>query len=122
LRRDRDGSRRDGARVDRRHRRGAWGPDALPDTFLQDCSPEIAVEAGAHLARQSLSVLQQPVTASAWRQIPSTYLVCTRDRGTPVAAQREFARRATHVVELDAGHHPFLSQPAAVAGLITGLS
>jgi pimeloyl-ACP methyl ester carboxylesterase len=96
--------------------------DALAGTFLQDCSPQIVAEAHARLARQSLSVTQQPVTAAAWHQVPSTYLVCTSDQGTPAQAQRNFASRATHVVELDAGHHPFLSQPAAVADVIAGLA
>jgi pimeloyl-ACP methyl ester carboxylesterase len=72
-------------------------------------------------ARQSLAVLEQPVQAAAWQQVPSTYLVCTQDRGTPAARQREFAARATEVVELDAGHHPFISQPAAVRDLIVAL-
>ena len=76
-------------------------------------------EALNHLARQSLSVTQQPVRASAWQQLPTTYLVCTEDRGTPATAQREFARRAAEVVELNSGHHPFMSQPGAVADLIT---
>jgi pimeloyl-ACP methyl ester carboxylesterase len=97
-------------------------PDALAGTFLQDCPPEIVDDAANHLARQSLSVIHQPVTAAAWQQMPATYLVCAEDNGTPVAAQREFARRATDVVELDAGHHPFLSQPDAVADLISNLT
>lgn len=103
---------------------GTFGvrPDALADTFLRDCSPEIADEAVNHVARQSLSVTQQPVTASAWQQVPSTYLVCTQDRGTPVTAQRKFARRANSLVEIDSGHHPFPSQPEAVADLISGSS
>lgn len=101
---------------------GTFGvrPDALVDTFLQDC-PDVGQEAGSRLARQSLSVLGQPVTASAWQQVPSTYLVCTEDRGTPVAAQRGFARRAGAVVEIGAGHHPFLSRPGEVADLVVGL-
>jgi pimeloyl-ACP methyl ester carboxylesterase len=97
-------------------------PESLADTFLQDCSAEIVDEAVNHLARQSLSVTQHPVTSSAWQQVPTTYVVCTEDRGTPVAAQREFARRADKVVELNTGHHPFLSQPGAVADLISNLS
>ncbi len=96
--------------------------ESLAGTFLQDCPAEIAAEAKNHLARQSLSVIGHPVTASAWHQVPSTYLVCTEDRGTPVAAQREFARRANTVVEFDAGHHPFLSQPDTVADLISSLA
>lgn len=102
---------------------GTFGvrPEALVETFLQDCPPAIGAAAGGHLARQSLSVLQQPVRASAWREIPTTYLVCAADRGTPVSAQRAFARRADHTVDTDAGHHPFLSQPQAVVDLIMGL-
>lgn len=96
-------------------------PEALADTFLQDCDAEIQRQAVERTARQSLAVLEQPVRAAAWHDVPSTYLVCAQDRGTPAARQREFARRAGAVVELDAGHHPFLSQPAAVRDLILGL-
>jgi len=96
-------------------------PDLLTATFLQDC-PDVADEATHHLARQSLSVTQQPVRAAAWQQVPTTYLVCTLDRGTPVEAQRGFAERAGSVVRMETGHHPFLSQPQAVADLVEGLA
>ncbi|CAA9487097.1 MAG: hypothetical protein AVDCRST_MAG67-2202 [uncultured Solirubrobacteraceae bacterium] len=96
-------------------------PDALAETFLQDCGPEIQRQATDKTARQSLAVLEQPVQSAAWQQVASTYLVCADDRGTPADLQREFARRAGSVVEIDAGHHPFLSQPAAVRDLILGL-
>lgn len=95
--------------------------EALAETFLQDCDPPIQQQALGRTAKQSLAVLEQPVGSAAWQQVPSTYLVCTQDRGTPAALQREFARRATNTVSFDAGHHPFLSQPAAVRDLITGL-
>lgn len=96
-------------------------PDALAETFLQDCGPEIQRQATDKTARQSLAVLEQPVRSAAWQHVPSTYLICTEDRGTPAELQREFAGRAGSVVEIDAGHHPFLSQPAAVRDLILGL-
>jgi pimeloyl-ACP methyl ester carboxylesterase len=96
-------------------------PDALVETFLRDCDPEIQRQASDKMARQSLAILEQPVRAAAWQQVASTYLVCAEDRGTPVDLQREFAARAGSVVELDAGHHPFLSQPAAVRDLVLSL-
>jgi pimeloyl-ACP methyl ester carboxylesterase len=96
-------------------------PDALAETFLQDCSPEIQRQAADKTARQSLVVLEQPVQSAAWQQVASTYLVCAQDRGTPAELQREFAVRAGSVIELDAGHHPFLSQPAAVRDLVLSL-
>ena len=95
--------------------------EALAETFLQDCDPEIQRQAGDKTARQSLAVLEQPAQSAAWQHVPSTYLVCAQDQGTPADLQREFAGRAASVVELDAGHHPFLSQPAEVRDLIVGM-
>ena len=97
-------------------------PDALAETFLHDCDPEIQRQATSKTSRQSLAVLEQPVQSAAWQQVPSTYLVCAEDRGTPAHVQRQFADRAGNVVELDTGHHPFLSQPAAVSELILSLA
>jgi pimeloyl-ACP methyl ester carboxylesterase len=101
---------------------GTFGvrPEALVETFLQDCDAEVQRDAMGKTARQSLAVLDAPVGAAAWQEVPTTYLVCTEDRGTPADAQREFAARAGEVVEIDAGHHPFLSQPAAVRDLVLG--
>jgi pimeloyl-ACP methyl ester carboxylesterase len=96
-------------------------PDALAETFLQDCGPEIQRQAMDKTAHQSLAVLEHPVRSAVWQQVASTYLVCAKDRGTPAERQREFARRAGSIVELDAGHHPFLSQPAAVRDLVLSL-
>ena len=96
-------------------------PEALAETFLQDCDPEIQRRAMDKTARQSLAVLEQSVQSAAWQNVPSTYLVCAKDRGTPADRQREFAGRAASVVELDAGHHPFLSQPVEVRDLIVAL-
>ena len=94
--------------------------DDLVATFLQDC-PDTGPEALTRLARQSLQVTGQPVGAPAWHDLPTTYLVCADDLGTPADRQREFARRARTVIELAAGHHPFLSQPQAVRDVVLSL-
>jgi len=95
--------------------------DALAETFLQDCDRRLQQEALDKTAWQSLAVLAQPVRAAAWQHLPSTYLVCAADRGTPAQRQREFARRAGSVVEIDAGHHPFISRPDFVGDLVMEL-
>ncbi len=102
---------------------GTFGvrPELLVETFLQDCDPDIQVQAADRLARQSVQVTAQPVRTAAWQQVPTTYLVCAQDRGTPPSRQRGFARKATSVVEFESGHHPFLSQPDAVSDLLLGL-
>ena len=102
---------------------GTFGvrPALLTQVFLQDCDTEVRAQAPSRLARQSVTVIGAPVAAAAWHQVPSTYLVCAQDRGTSADRQRGFAARAGAVVELDAGHHPFLSRPAAVRDLVLGL-
>ena len=102
---------------------GTFGvrPQCLVETFLQDCDPDTQAQAADRLARQSVQVTAQPVGAAAWQLVPSTYLVCAQDNGTPAQRQRDFARKAGTVVELDTGHHPFLSQPSAVRNLVLSL-
>jgi len=95
-------------------------PELLAETFLHDC-PEFADDARRRLAPQTLSITQQPVRAAAWHEIPTTYLICSADRGTPAERQRAFAARADTVVECDAGHHPFLSQPETVVDLVASV-
>ena len=60
-------------------------------------------------------------SSPAWRDIPSTYVVCARDQAIHPDVQRQMARHATSVVEWDADHSPFVSDPARVAELLAGL-
>src|SRR6516162_3680944 len=63
---------------------GTFGarPELFAETFVQDCPPDIARDGAALLVRQTLAVTQQPVRAAAWHDLPTTYVVCTEDRGT----------------------------------------
>lgn len=92
------------------------------ERFLQDVT-DAGLVRGAHerLAPQSAVVFGTPVTAAAWQQVPSTYLVCAQDNSTPPALQREHAARAGGVVELPTGHHPMLSRPDLVADAVLGI-
>ena len=58
---------------------------------------------------------KQTLRAVAWREKPSTYVVCAEDRATPPEAQREYAKRADSVVDLPTSHHPMLSCPELLA-------
>jgi pimeloyl-ACP methyl ester carboxylesterase len=96
---------------------GTFGARAemAQELFLQDCDQEAIDGAFARLTRQSAAVVTQPVRNAGWKHTPSTYLVCAEDRATPPAVQRAQAARAGRVIELPAGHHPFLSHPELVA-------
>ena len=60
------------------------------------------------------------ISEAAWRMKPSWYLVTSDDRMIPPAAQRSMAERTgATVTEVPASHSVYVSQPAAVAALIT---
>lgn len=93
-------------------------PGLIRQLFLQDCDETTTEHALARLTRQSLTPFTQAPREIAWQQKPSTYFVCTEDLATPAEVQRRRVRSGARLVELHAGHHPFLSRPEAFADSI----
>jgi pimeloyl-ACP methyl ester carboxylesterase len=86
--------------------------------FFNDLDATSAANAAGQIGYQSDSSMRQPLTETAWKTIPSTYIICDADNALPVAAQERMAKRANAVYRLHTSHSPFLSQPAALAPLI----
>jgi pimeloyl-ACP methyl ester carboxylesterase len=60
------------------------------------------------------------ITEPAWRAKPSWHLLTTEDKMIPPAAQRVMSGRAGATVTVaTASHSVYVSQPAAVAAIIT---
>ncbi len=112
---------------------GAPVPPILPpeDGFLLlDRAKFAASFAGDLLAEQAafmadsqvpwgIGALRGTVSEPAWRIKPSWYMVATDDRMIPPPTQRAMSERAgSTVVEGPGSHAVYVSQPAAVAGLI----
>lgn len=70
------------------------------------------------------SAFQATLTAAAWRQLPSWFLVAAEDRSISPDLLRFYARRASGATpggataEVASSHVPFLSHPAEVARVI----
>jgi pimeloyl-ACP methyl ester carboxylesterase len=91
------------------------------EIFYNGVSPELTASSVAALRLQSRSSFEQPLTRAAWREVPSTYVVCEADRAIPPVAQEMLAQRAGTVHRLPAGHSPFLSHPQELAALLRPL-
>lgn len=88
------------------------------DLFFHDCDEAVAAAACARLLPMSLAAMTGTAETAAWRQKPSTYVVCTDDHALPVALQRSGAARVDRVIDLDASHSPFLSRPHDLARIL----
>lgn len=76
--------------------------------FLRDSQVPIA-----------MSIFGTPVTEAAWKSKPSWAVVATQDRAIAPKLLRQMAERIdAEIVEVDASHVPFLTEPQAVADVI----
>jgi pimeloyl-ACP methyl ester carboxylesterase len=94
--------------------------DKFAASFAADLAPEQAAFLADAQVPWGLDALNGAVSDAAWRSKPSWYLVATDDRMIPPPAQRAMAERAgSTVTEATGSHAIYVSQPSAVAGLIT---
>ena len=93
--------------------------DKFAASFAADVSPELAAFMADSQVPWGLDALNGAVSNAAWRTKPSWYLVATDDHMIPPSAQRTMAERAgATVTETPGSHAVYVSNPAAVAGLI----
>lgn len=89
--------------------------------FYNMCTPEVAKKATAALRTQSLVAFNQPLTEVAWKQFPSSYIICDQDNAIPVFAQEAMSGRATDVVRIESDHSPFLCCTKELAQIINAI-
>jgi pimeloyl-ACP methyl ester carboxylesterase len=94
------------------------------DKFAASFAADVPEKLAAFMADSQLpcnvDALGGAVSEPAWRTKPSWYLVSADDRMIPPPAQRAMSERANATVtEIPASHAVYVSQPAAVAAVIT---
>lgn len=97
-------------------------PAAVAALLYNACDPATQAWAAARCCPQPMLNLSQPPRACAWREKPSTYVLCAQDMGVPPPLQRALAARCGDVVTLAADHSPFVSAPEALAQVIVPLA
>ncbi|CAA9490749.1 MAG: hypothetical protein AVDCRST_MAG13-1724, partial [uncultured Solirubrobacteraceae bacterium] len=93
-------------------------PDRPEEIFYNDCPPDVAAAAKQRLVPHARSVFTDALHGTAWRDVPTSFVVCEQDNAIPAFAQDAMAARAGTVHRLDSGHSPFLSRPDEVAELL----
>jgi pimeloyl-ACP methyl ester carboxylesterase len=97
-------------------------PELAVEAFYADCDPAVVPELVARLGPEHAAGFGQSLRSVAWRERPTTYVLCTDDRALLPELQRNLAARCDEVVEIAASHSPFVSRPDDVAGLLADLA
>jgi pimeloyl-ACP methyl ester carboxylesterase len=100
-----------------------FDPELEQALAMQQARPEVGVAAAARTRPWAVAADPPTVNGVGWRDIPSTYVVCTEDRSILLSAQRGWAaERATACVEVPYDHCPQLSHPGEIAALLAELA
>jgi hypothetical protein len=92
-----------------------------PAIFYNDLPSETANTWSSQLHHQAWPTFQTPLSHAAYKDVPSTYLLCEQDAAIPLVAQQAMAGFVgegitTHLCK--SGHSPFLSMPETVVNVI----
>jgi pimeloyl-ACP methyl ester carboxylesterase len=91
----------------------------FPASFAGDVEPEKAAFMADSQVPWNVAAPGEEISAPAWKEKPSWYLVVTEDKMIPPDAQRTMAKRAgSTVVETKGSHAIYVSKPGTVASLI----
>lgn len=85
------------------------------------CDPNDVEEALDLLGAQPIAPMAAPVTYTAYREIPSTFILCENDRAVPPYIQEKMVAQAGNAMEIvrcQEGHVPYLSNPGLVVDCI----
>jgi pimeloyl-ACP methyl ester carboxylesterase len=94
--------------------------EKFADSFAADVPAGEAAFMADSQVPWGVEALNGTVSEPAWRSKPSWYMVTTEDRMIPPPAQRTMAERAGATTsEVSGSHAIYVSQPGAVASLIT---
>jgi pimeloyl-ACP methyl ester carboxylesterase len=100
-------------------------PALAPDLLYGDCAADDIERALGLLRPQHDATVTAAPGVAAWRERPTTYVVCGADQAVPPSHQRVMAARIPDVAIVewpDASHSPFMARPAEVADLLVGVA
>ncbi len=96
--------------------------DGATRFLYNDCDAETAAWACDHLTPQPMGNLFEHPAGVAWREHPSTYVICTDDMIVHPGLQEILAARCTDSRTWATSHSPFLSRPDLLADLLVELA
>ncbi|KAK8169812.1 Alpha/beta hydrolase fold-1 [Phyllosticta citrichinensis] len=97
-------------------------PRNAQEVFYNDLSPVDADKWAAKIPHHCYRTFYSRVTYPAFKNVPSTYLICEADNAIPLEAQESMLEKVGQgrfdVERCGAGHSPFLSMPRLTSEVI----
>lgn len=98
-----------------------WKAIENHDIFYNDVDPKVADSLTGQLKYQSHGHFTSKQTYAAWKHIPSSYIICTKDMAIPMQVQEGMSSQPESnftIERLEASHSPFYSMPDETIGVV----
>jgi pimeloyl-ACP methyl ester carboxylesterase len=96
-------------------------PSATMECLYNETPIDLARAASLRMRPTATAGMVTSPGDDPWRSIPTTYVVCERDRAISPDLQRVMAQHAGRVETMDTDHSPFASQPEEFGRILAGL-
>ncbi|HWD53045.1 MAG TPA: alpha/beta fold hydrolase [Acidimicrobiales bacterium] len=97
-------------------------PSSAVACLYNDCDPDTVSWALAHLGPHPMENFGQTPSAVAWRERPSTYVVCSEDLVVHPGLQAVVAKRCPQSHVWPTSHSPFASEPGRLSRLLVDVA
>ena len=88
-----------------------FSPQTALDCFYQETPEDVAGPASLRMRPTAAVGMAATPGFDPWKSVPTTYIVCERDRAVSADMQRVMAKKAGRVESIDTDHSPFVSRP-----------
>ena len=88
-----------------------FSPQTARNCFYQETPDDVAGPASLRMRPTAAVGMTATPGFDPWKSVPTTYIVCERDRAVAPDMQRAMAKKAGRVESIDTDHSPFVSRP-----------
>jgi pimeloyl-ACP methyl ester carboxylesterase len=99
-----------------------FSPETALDCFYRETPREIAEAASVRMRPTATGDMALSPGHDPWKTIPTTYIVCERDRALSPEMQRAMAKNAGRVESIDTDHSPFVSRPEEFCRILVSIA
>jgi pimeloyl-ACP methyl ester carboxylesterase len=99
-----------------------FSPETAINCFYHETPPELAQAASLRMRPTAAAGTAASPSADPWRTVPTTYIVCERDRALHPDMQRVMAKKAGRVESIDTDHSPFVSRPEEFLAVLESIA
>jgi pimeloyl-ACP methyl ester carboxylesterase len=99
-----------------------FSPETARNCFYHETPAEVAEPASLRMRPTAAVGMTTTPGSDPWQSVPTTFIICERDRAMSPDMQRAMAKKAGRVESIDTDHSPFVSRPEEFCRILLSIA